>query len=349
MRLDGRVGDAITNEARCQVRRLARLGRDQGMWVVNTDTDSVFESLCPVTCRTFSDMAIAENLDPTTTTYKQLLATWKEKAIRFCRDANAGERKPCQLELEKIFPTGITFYKKKNYTGMKLEGGKTLLHVSGLSAKKKTATKLLVGVQMACDRFLARNDLWGLLAFAQDICSLAMTEVSKETNHRTELAQLMNSIDFDNLFSEEAMKTRAQGHQLVSEHAGKSRRLPLDWLTSLEAVKFNPDPKIPKTQAAKWAEVCCKMEGMPRHKAPTLTATVRSWEVQVRTPVVKALEVVLMGASGKNTMGKKTQAALKKLEPDESKVTKLTVTGMPGEYRIPAEARVPVPPSWPQP
>ena len=372
------VGDAITNQARKQLRLLAKKSKDESDGrgcIVNGDTDSIFRTAFarPEQCANLGAMARFARLDPQATTVPRLVEEMIAEAQRFCNEANSGTerhprlyKKPCTLGFEKSFFTGLRNYAKKCYAGDKLDAAlRWSTHKAGMSGKKADTTTIKSGVQFGADKLLQRRDLRGVMNFFENIIDFVVPIVNDLHSEMAEILRLANDIDENDLLGDLAKERRAEINAIRtrSELCWKKRRLPREWFLSVEKVTcVHKSADVPVlTAGSKQAIAECKIRGEhPDHAASTVKVC-RSATVQIGSVMKKCLDMILSAPCGALDaarqdarmrsaigykemvrIGKEAVAKQQRSEREEIEFKKLDITGLPLEYRISPDMRFPL-------
>lgn len=370
MRFNGIVGDAVTHTGRSQSRSLAELAAKKHMSIMNGDTDSVFIQLVPdpKDCENFGALARYFQIDPRTTTVTDIVKRLYEEGQAFVDKVNKGcseeglqplFRKPCFLELEKVF-LFLCNFAKKNYGGDKiLPNLAVTAHRSGMTGKKADTTLVKSRGQFVSIKLIGRRDFDGLFAFVKDLHNFASWEIRHQDRKNAKISELCGRIPENDMDSYAATEARKQIQSRFDEEENRQSSntalLPLAWLTSRERVGDVDDPK---TLATKRAVELCRFRGEDRHDAPMFIEMCRNSSVQVTAGFLKILDTFLsapMSERFKQKLDKRfakcndksacdkrkreQQAAATRATNKAAQLTKIDVTAMPFKFRVKPETK----------
>jgi len=315
MRFNSVVGDAITSEARKQIRILADKGQKEckgNGCIVNGDTDSIFYTPFskPEQCKDLAAMAKHMGMGEESRAYTmpEVVKTFMNQAERFCEESNTGKEGEhgrlfddsdphyVRIAYEKSFISGIRNLAKKHYVGDKIEPGmKWTTHKAGMVGKKADTTFIKTGVQFGADRLLHKRDIEGLIAFFDDVLDLLYPKVKLLYDAMNEAIALGQDIEENDMNGRRAAEVRARIRTIQDSYDDLSAPFPKEWFLSKE--KVNSVYKVaggpPLSKAARQAILDCKMRGESVDHAPSAVMLCRGPDVQMGGLMLKSLGMVM--------------------------------------------------------
>ena len=324
-RLSPMVGATITYIARMDIENSARRLKDKyNVGVITGDTDSIFVPLVSCNCKTLSDVC-QELFLPDCASLPSIGKALFARAAEYADLINKGDDDyspvfppPSKLCVEKIFWV-LLLLRKKNYMGYKIESpnGKSILHLAGITGKKKGASFIKARTQFVCFKLIARNDFEGLIKFMEDLFEAvgAETRINEILElQKVELCKAGNVEGARNLLNQVEDQRKKMGGNII----------PLTFLKGVEKVgDFNAQRLTVPTIQAKYD---CLIKGITEDKAPMFIDIVRNSSVQVITFLELLCEILLI--SRKHDLSSTTKHSTAK------KLTRLDITTMPSELIV---------------
>lgn len=305
---------------------------------------------------------------------------------------------PCKIQLEKVFLFHVMLEKKHYMGEKVLPGSLALLsHYAGISGFKRDSTIIKKASQFVPGKLTGNRDIDGLVKFVIHLYDAVSMRLRAYSIAQIEVDQICDEIDLDienyitqNIPPETSDNTvlyippwkknvsvteirraadisrKARAKMMDFDAANKEQAIqldhmngedpfPFDWLLSSEKVGDIDHPITPATKAAVRQ---CKRNGLPRHKSPLFVNLARNHEVQISTPIIKFLEVLLrapesndekqrremfekveMGSKAWSSEQKRRETKLARDAVNKAKLTKLSITTMPAHLIVPASDR----------
>eukprot|EP00058_Branchiostoma_floridae_P005675 XP_002591163.1 hypothetical protein BRAFLDRAFT_105365 [Branchiostoma floridae] len=328
------VGSSITQVGRDQIELVARKAKEQGMNIVNGDTDSVMISDINATSGAAGRMTCLSNnlCGRNRASVTEIFTRYFEKQEQFCSYLNSIFPSPCKIELEKVFLFQCMF-QKKCYYGQKVIPGSLALvaHKAGITGMKADRTKVKSAAQIATSKMVGRNDINGLVEFAQLLYELVTVRMRAQEIADQPINDFCDLIDYElEDFYQNLPTCQKMGEQNIYVPQWRKRVTPsvlkqaydescevrenlkrldetethqtlvdkyshgdLIPLDWMKSVEKVGDINNPKTLATKQAIRDCKRRGVDVCTAQTFVDMYRKHDVQVSATLKNSLQVLL--------------------------------------------------------
>lgn len=177
------VGGVITLYGRMDIRMTTLIMALKGMMAIYGDTDSSFNKMAPdAKASSLESLCLYYDLPPELHTQHSLLQKIFHRVQQAVDSINETASGVAVLEVEKVFPSGVTISGMKNYLGVKvMEAGAnkftSKFHAAGMIAYKAYATRLQRLVHPILQNLFMMEKLGSFLRLLRDCYFMAENEL----------------------------------------------------------------------------------------------------------------------------------------------------------------------------